>query len=311
MKGQNIIIKKRKKQAHQGGHGGSWKVAYADFVTAMMAFFLLMWLVTMTSPKKKLSLKNYFQNVTVFEQMGISFMDYGAAPFDNTITDTEDIIDLPRGGTAFALAKEMIKEKFVKEIEKKLSDVKDQVLVDVFEEGVRIQIVDKEGKPMFPVGSSELTEKARSIIKVIGEGINDLTDAKIAVEGHTDALKYAGKQYTNWELSTSRASAARLELEKNGIMPNNIKKVSGYADTEPLVKENPLDPRNRRISILIYTSIQSIQRTPLTNIEELKLEGGGSGGSNSGSRAVNGYGAGNSKPNHSNGSVVPKQFFMK
>ncbi|HEX7519893.1 MAG TPA: OmpA family protein, partial [Candidatus Deferrimicrobium sp.] len=128
--------------------------------------------------------------------------------------------------------------------------VKDQVLVEVFEGGVRIQLVDKDGRLIFPLGSAEPTQAARKIFDVIAGSIKDVPN-KIAIEGHTDALTYSSGRYTNWELSTERASAARKELEEHGLDPDRLTRVSGFAATEPLIKGNPNDPRNRRISIIL------------------------------------------------------------
>jgi len=153
--------------------------------------------------------------------------------------------DTPQTHTA-----ETFKDKLKGEIEAKLGDVKDQVLVDVFEGGVRIQLTDKEGKLMFPLGGSDLTPEARRILKVITENFKD-NENKIAIEGHTDALSYSSNRYTNWELSTERASIARRELEKNGLNPDRLSRVAGYAASDPLIKDNPSDPRNRRISIIL------------------------------------------------------------
>lgn len=137
-----------------------------------------------------------------------------------------------------------------KVIEEKLRELKDHIMIDTVEGGVRIQIVDLEGEPMFPLSSAEPTEKAKEILKVVAENIKD-EPAKIAVEGHTDAVPFRGGKTTNWELSTARASSARRELEKNGVEPEKIARVVGYADTMPLIKEDPKDPRNRRISIIL------------------------------------------------------------
>jgi chemotaxis protein MotB len=126
----------------------------------------------------------------------------------------------------------------------------DQVLVDAIDGGVRIQIVDKEGSPMFKLGSAEPTDKAREILASVAEVIRE-QDAKIAIEGHTDAAPFRGDQITNWELSTNRASAARRMLETNGLDPSRVARVVGYADTDLFIKENPKDPQNRRISIII------------------------------------------------------------
>jgi hypothetical protein len=126
----------------------------------------------------------------------------------------------------------------------------DQVRVDAVEGGVRIQIVDKEGSPMFQLGSAEPTEKCREILAAVAEVVKE-QDTKIAIEGHTDAAPFRGDQITNWELSTNRASAARRMLETNGTDPLRVARVVGYADTDLLIKENPKDPQNRRISIIL------------------------------------------------------------
>lgn len=249
---KSVIIKHVKKRVEEGGHGGSWKVAYADFVTAMMAFFLLMWLITMVAPEKRISVATYFKHFTIFEKSGSSFMEKNAA----IVSETGGEISVPKEfsqGMKREVTREELKEKLRGEMEKQLADVKDQVIVEVFEGGVRIQLVDKEGRQIFPLGSAEPTPTARKIFKVIGESIKDVPN-KIAIEGHTDALTYSSSRYTNWELSTERASAARKELEANGLDPDRLARVSGFAATEPFIKGNPNDPRNRRISIILQYS---------------------------------------------------------
>ncbi len=258
MEAKDLIIKKVNKKGHHGAHGGQWKVAYADFVTAMMAFFLLLWLITMVEPEKRARVSQYFKNFSIFEKSGLSFVDVTAK------TDLTDIMqeksnnpsERTKGGIMRRgqgmVSPQDFKERLRREIEMRLADVKDQVLVETFEGGVRIQMMDKDGSPMFALGSAELTPTARRIIKVITENIRD-TENPIAIEGHTDALPYAGNKYTNWELSTDRASSARREMEANGLAQERLIRVAGFAATDPLIKENPYDPRNRRISILVYT----------------------------------------------------------
>ncbi len=250
MKGSNVIIKKVKKVKGHGGHGGSWKVAYADFVTAMMAFFLLLWLITMVSPEKRARLATYFKIFSIFEHSGVSMLDKSNVVLlesgaSNKITYSPESFS--------GLSPEEFKESIKKAIEEKLGDIKDQVLVDIVEGGVRIQLVDKEGKPMFDLGSSQLTPLAERILKVIGENVISQPNP-VAIEGHTDALAFRSSEYGNWELSTERALTARKELEKNGLSPQRLVKVAGYADTVPLIKEDPKDPRNRRISIILLFS---------------------------------------------------------
>jgi chemotaxis protein MotB len=245
-KSRPIIVKKVKKR-HGGHHGGSWKVAYADFVTAMMAFFLLMWLLNMASPEKKVRLSDYFQHFSIFQGGGMPMVGMSGPSMVAPPTPSQPV------GKPFlvgGVSKEDLRDKIKQAIEEKLKALKDQVMVDVFQGGVRIQIVDTAGSSMFPSGVAVPNEKADAILKVLAENIKD-TPYKIAVEGHTDSAPFRGGQITNWELSTARASAARRELEKDGIDPGRIARVVGYADTEPLNKENPMDPKNRRISILL------------------------------------------------------------
>lgn len=257
MKDKNIIIKKVKKVQGEGHHGGSWKVAYADFVTAMMAFFLLMWLITMVSPEKRARIAAYFKHFSLFEQGGSSFMESPPGIMKESAGDAMKVPHELYGKGSDLMSKEDLKEKLKKEIEEKLATVKDQIMVDIFEGGVRIQVVDKEGNSMFERGSANLSPHAKRILSVIAENIKDLNN-RVAIEGHTDAISYASNKYTNWELSTDRASSARKELEDNGLSPDRIARVAGYAATEPLVKDNPNDPRNRRISIiLLYPSNKS------------------------------------------------------
>lgn len=257
MEEAKIIIKKVKK-VHGGGHGSSaWKVAYADFVTAMMAFFLLLWLLSMVAPEKRAAVSQYFQHFSIFEKSGTSFMEKGATivnekMFKEMLDPKKTKSPVNSGKHQLLTREEELREKLKKDVEKKLSDVKDQVMVETFGGGVKIELIDQSGSPMFPLGNSQLTPKAQEIIKVIAANINNATGT-VAIEGHTDALSYSTNRYTNWELSTERASAARKALEDSGLNPDRIIRVSGHAATSPLIKEDPLDPRNRRISIMLYT----------------------------------------------------------
>lgn len=261
MKGSKpVIIKKPRRRGHDGGHGGSWKVAYADFVTAMMAFFLLLWLITMVAPEKRARVANYFKHFALFHQTGASVLAGSVEVIEEPGGEAPKVpeemekgsFDLRLGKMEFDFTnKEKFMEKLKEDIEKKLADVKDQVMVDIFEGGVRIQLVDKEGKPMFDLGSAEPTADAKKILKVVSENIKDLKN-RVSIEGHTDSLTYSSNRYTNWELSTERASAVRKELERLGMDPDRLTRVAGYAATDPLVKDNPADPRNRRVSILLF-----------------------------------------------------------
>jgi chemotaxis protein MotB len=289
---QAPIIKKVNKKGHGGGHGGSWKVAYADFVTAMMAFFLLMWLLSMASEEQRARISEYFKSFSLFDKGGQSFM------MDNKIVKTKievgDSGDSGNSGkdganaTGSALGNgagmgvtsaDKLKEKLKREIELKLSNMKDQVLVDIYDGAVRIEVVDKKGgSSMFNSGSREMTDEGKKALRVIAESIKNV-QGKIAIEGHTDALTYAGSQYSNWELSTDRASAARRELENSGMSPDRLIRVAGYAATEPLIKEDAFDPKNRRISIRVFPDANQALPDNLSQRESDDLNNGGRSGS--------------------------------
>ena len=244
-----IIIKKIKRISGGGHHGGAWKVAYADFVTAMMAFFLLLWLLSMVSVEKRARVATFFKSFSIFEKSGTSFMDKSSEVFNDSGQSAQNT-----GSTISpdspAMKAEAFKEAIKQTIEAKLGDIKDQIMVDVFEGGVRIQLVDIAGKPMFDLGSSEPTPLATRIIEVLGEQIKNLPNP-VSVEGHTDSLAFRSSTRGNWELSTERALAAKKQLERFGLNPSRLTRVAGYADTVPFVSEDPEDPRNRRISIIL------------------------------------------------------------
>ncbi len=252
-----IIIKKVKKVSGEGGHGGSWKVAYADFVTAMMAFFLLLWLITMVAPEKRARLSTYFKHFSIFQQSGTSFMEKSSEMFSQAGESAQKIPQELMGQSS--MKPEEFKEAIKQAIEAKLGDIKDQIMVDVFEGGVRIQLVDKEGKPMFDLGSSQPTPLAIRIMQVLGDQIKLLPNP-VSVEGHTDSLAYKSSTYGNWELSTERALSAKKQLESYGLNPNRLTRIAGYADTVPFIKEDTEDPRNRRISIILLFPQPSAKR---------------------------------------------------
>lgn len=264
---QQIIIKKVKKKQAGGAHGGSWKVAYADFVTAMMAFFLLLWLLSMVSDEKRAALSEYFRKYSVFQESGAS----AVTSKDARLTDPRFITDIGneslkapysnargKGEAEFrkkakknvTMSDEETVKKIRTSIDDKMAGVRDQILVDVIEGGIRIQVIDTEGSMMFPLGSDKPTPKAIEVLKLVAENINDIP-GKVVVEGHTDAAPFKGGQITNWELSTARASAARRILEENGTSATRIARVVGYADQELLLPLDPRDQRNRRISVIV------------------------------------------------------------
>lgn len=238
----NIIIKKVKKISG-GAHGGAWKVAYADFVTAMMAFFLLMWLISALKPQTKAAIASYFREGSTLTR--------GGPPTPDTDIPPAAPEDKPDVGDGMAEAMEL-QQDIEEIIESKLSDLKDQIIVELANGNVRVEIVDKERNPLFMVGSSSLNENAKKIIRELTKAVVDVPN-KVIIEGHTDSLNFAGSKYTNWELSTERASAARQVLENSGMGQDRIVMVAGYASNIPLIKNDPSNPANRRISIVILS----------------------------------------------------------
>jgi chemotaxis protein MotB len=224
----------------------------------MMAFFLLLWLLSMVSDEKRARLSDYFKHFSMFDSGGESWMEKSSEMFNETgVTKQKVFTDSIKNDVPNV---EGIEEILNQGIAEQVGDVKDQVLVDLTDDGVRIQITDKDGSLMFQKGKKELTPKAKEILKVITEQIRSLPN-KIVIEGHTDALQYSGSSYSNWELSTERASSARIALEGFGIDPKRVVRVTGYADTDPLIKEDPLDPSNRRISITIQHPKKTVNAT--------------------------------------------------
>ncbi|MDF2953470.1 MAG: Flagellar motor protein MotB [Thermodesulfobacterium sp.] len=239
-----IIIKKVKKIV-AGHHGGSWKVAYADFLAGMMTFFLLMWLITIMEPKQKAQVAAYFRKFNIFQKAGISMlMEYyksGKITSSKMKTISQEIP--PVKGQA---------EFFKRIIETYLKSLKEHILIEIDKKRktVRLEIIELVNKPLFYSGSAELTPEAKKILAVLAKELRDM-HVTIEVEGHTDAVPSRRGKLGNWELSTARALSAMLELEKNGVPPEKIISVAGYADNFPLFKDNPLDPRNRRITLVI------------------------------------------------------------
>jgi chemotaxis protein MotB len=232
----------KKVKGHGGHHGGAWKVAYADFVTAMMALFLVLWLVSQADIKLKESIANYFRAPGVFNSVegGILSRAKNMSKEPNP-QDNEE---------AIASAAMLLRKKFQKSPE--FDSVKDQVKIEITDEGLRIQILDKADQVSFASGSAQLTDPTKAILNEISQHICDLPNS-IYLGGHTDRAVFpAGATYTNWELSADRANAARRYFEHNScIKAERISRVVGYADTELLYPGDPYAPGNRRISITL------------------------------------------------------------
>ncbi|EHJ47724.1 OmpA/MotB domain protein [Solidesulfovibrio carbinoliphilus subsp. oakridgensis] len=288
-KAKNIIIKRVKKVA-AGAHGGSWKVAYADLVTAMMAFFLLMWLLNMVPQDKKEQLASYFNDFSIFQNPGPSaqLLDSGGLGPPGAVVGSQDerpdvAIDrdgkAPSGGKgqgtgdldggrqldakaaaeAQAAAKAeaaaeaqavALEQQVEKALQESVPELAGQVSVTQEKDKVRIEIMDKSDRPLFDLGGVALLPDAQRILAAV-TGVIRKDGIKVAIEGHTDAYRYSGT-YSNWDLSAGRALSARRLMLQQGLPPDQVAAVSGFADTRPYVPGKPLDARNRRISLLLY-----------------------------------------------------------
>ena len=267
-----IQVKKIKKVAG-GHHGGAWKIAYADFVTAMMAFFLLMWLLGSTAKGDLKGISEYFQTPLKVALSGGS----GSGDSSHVIKgggkdltrSTGQVKDGERAGKQTAVdikaaeAERARREKeFLKGLKQnveamiannaKLAPYRNQLLLDVTSEGLRIQIVDEKNRPMFDSGSSQLKPYAKDILRELSTTLNGI-DQRIGLAGHTDAASYAfgDKSYSNWELSADRANATRRELVAGGLADNRIIRVVGLGSAVLAKPEAPLDASNRRVTIVV------------------------------------------------------------
>lgn len=267
-----IIVRRIKKHAH-GAHGGAWKIAYADFVTAMMAFFLLMWLLGSTSKGDLSGISEYFKQplkVAMFGGEGsgdaTSLIKGGgkdltrkAGQENQANMPAKKKTKDPEAGKNEAIRQEKIrleelKIKFEKKIESQsfLKQFKKQLMIDITAEGLRIQIVDEKNRPMFNIGSAQLQPYAKEILSEISKVLNDVPNT-ISLSGHTDATPYSGGErgYSNWELSADRANACRRELVGGGIEDGKILRVVGLGSAVLFDKTDPGNPINRRISIIV------------------------------------------------------------
>ena len=273
-KPQLLVIRRVKRGGGEGHHGGAWKVAYADFVTAMMAFFLVMWLVGTTTKVEKGAIAEYFKNPSM--QAGHSMVpsqSMGPGGAANSLVQLSAITTPNSGDNGTQLSKPEIKpedvEKLAREQEKRqlealmqdlkeaidksqaLQPFKDQLLLDITPEGLRIQIVDKQSRPMFDTGSTTLKPYTGDILHELASFLNSVPN-KVSLSGHTDMAPYAGGDgYSNWELSSGRANAARRALVAGGMQERKVALVVGLADSVLFDKTDPRNPINRRISIVV------------------------------------------------------------
>jgi len=242
---QPVIIKKKKiVRGHGGHHGGAWKVAYADFITAMMALFLLLWLISQGDQKLKTAIANYFRNPGVFNtQRG------GVMPGNRKVSKEPQVVNPQTEEMALVSSATMLRKAFDKRPE--FGNVRGQIKIEITDEGLRIQILDRASEVLFDRGSAQLKENMVMILREIAGEVGKLPNP-VVVGGHTDAFTFkAADNYTNWELSADRANAARRVLETAGLSKGQVKRVVGHGDSEPINPADPYDPANRRISVLV------------------------------------------------------------
>jgi len=242
----------RRKRAHAAHHGGAWKVAYADFVTAMMALFIVLWLLTQADMKLKQQIAQYFRDPGVLPSGTMINPDSAAAQTKSPKVAAKELIIVP-GDEEMLDAQRKEIESTLEEAARDSPEVaalRDQVLVQVTDAGLSIQVVDKGRNLLFDVASSDLKPPVVAFLKELGRVLGRMPN-HVQIGGHTDSRPFASATgLTNWDLAFARANAARRVLEANGLWPGQIHRVVGYADSEPLVPENPLADENRRLSIL-------------------------------------------------------------
>ena len=307
-----IIIKKVKKSG-DGHHGGAWKVAYADFVTAMMVFFLLLWLLSVTTDMQKNGIADYFKPSPRVSSNtdgaggilgGITLSPDGA--MTSTTTPVATLQNAPdpamrpgsmppkekstQQGQKLTKLSDLELQREIKKREEEnfkkaetaikkaidgspeLKDMEKALRIDTTPEGLRIQIIDQEGKPLFAVGSAIPLPHTKKLIRKLTSIIQKLPN-EVSVRCHTDSLPYGSEAtYTNWELSADRANASRRELIKAGMPVSRLNNVVGKSDTDHLYAENPNDPRNRRISIILLHEYLTIQEGANMSTRAVKRE---------------------------------------
>ncbi|WP_288127368.1 flagellar motor protein MotB [Thiomonas sp.] len=271
-KPQPIVIKRIKKVSG-GGHGAAWKIAYADFVTAMMAFFLLMWLLGSTTKAQLQGIAEYFKNPQKVSMEGGSGAGSSNSVIQGGGTDlTRTTGQVRNGATPGRIVKpdatarkaeeadkqnlEALKKALEAQIQSdpQLNAFRSQLLIDITREGLRIQVVDSDKRPMFGLGGAHLESYARTIFQDIAPTLNQLPNA-ISITGHTDALSYQnqGRGYSNYNLSADRANAVRQVLVQSGLAEPKVLRVVGMGSASPYDPQNPNSPLNRRVSIVVLS----------------------------------------------------------
>ncbi|MGE4244078.1 flagellar motor protein MotB [Ramlibacter sp.] len=281
---QPVIVKRVKKGGHGGHHGGAWKIAYADFVTAMMAFFLLMWLLGSTAQGDLQGIASYFQSPLKVALAGgsgsgdsSSIVKGGGTNLTRTNGNERrgDVQAPSRSYNLQALRAEVqaADAARMREVQTRieaalqasptLGALRAQLRMDITADGLRIQIVDDQGRPMFDAGSARVKDYTRELMRSIGRLVDE-AGARVVLSGHTDASPYAGGErgYSNWELSSDRANASRRELLAGGLAEDRVVRVLGLGSSVHFNPADPLSPLNRRISILVLGEIGSERWQP-------------------------------------------------
>jgi chemotaxis protein MotB len=271
---QPIIVKRIKKGGH-AHHGGAWKIAYADFVTAMMAFFLLMWLLGSTTEGDKKGIADYFQSplkVAMFGGSGSGDSSHVLKGGGQDLTRTTgqvkngEVESERKSVNLKALKEEQVRAEIasLRAVQEKidgellnnpgLGAFRSQILLELTRDGLRIQIVDALNRPMFASGSAQVQPYMQDLLRAIGAVLAEVPN-RLTLEGHTDATPFSGGQrgYSNWELSADRANASRRELLAGGLPDDRVLRVQGLASSQLMVRERPDDPVNRRISLVVMT----------------------------------------------------------
>ena len=270
-----IIIVRKKRRGAAPHHGGAWKVAYADFVTALMAFFMVMWLVATMSEEQLGGIADYFKNPSAVEGKSTALAPGHNGPGgagDAPIRMFDNVRNPPGAGAQKAgpanedAAQREADQRDRRQLEdlkralekaiassQALAPFKDQLLIDITPEGLRIQIVDADNRPMFDLGSPRLRDYTCNILEELAQYL-ERVDNRVAISGHTDTRPYgAADGYGNWELSTERANAARRALVAGGLSDSKLARVVGLGSSVPLYKADPDNPVNRRISIVVLS----------------------------------------------------------
>ncbi|WP_460417171.1 flagellar motor protein MotB [Pseudomonas sp. microsymbiont 2] len=286
MENNQPIIVKRVKRFGDGHHGGAWKIAFADFATAMMAFFLVLWLLSTATPEQKIAIAGYFKDPIGFSESGTPYIiDLGGSPeLAPEKTINPEVKSEPTPDTSIQLDKDKVEtmaeqvererlELLLQELQNKVEEnpqlqkFKDQILFEITQDGLRIQIMDAENRPMFDLGSARLQPYFEDILLAMADTIKAVPN-KISISGHTDAKPYSGTgDFGNWELSANRANAARRALVAGGYPDEQVARVVGYASSSLFDRANPFNPVNRRIDIIVLTkkaqrTIEGEQGTP-------------------------------------------------